>query len=97
MLFRSLFGRGTLECALVEMWNRRVEFHLFLPVSSVFQHLHPFMKALVDPQVPEWGEANKPCIAGFLSSSTVSFRSGPMWRARTTVLPTSPRWSRSIS
>ena len=62
-----LFGRGTLECALVEMWNRRVEFHLFLPVSSVFQHLHPFMKALVDPaQVPEWGEANKPCIAGFL-------------------------------
>ena len=61
-----LFGRGTLECALVEMWNRRVEFHLFLPVASVFQHLHPFMKALVDPQVPEWGEANKPRIADFL-------------------------------
>jgi glutathione S-transferase len=62
-----LFGRGTLECALVEMWNRRVEFHLFLPVMSVFQHLHPFMKPLVDPQVPEWGEANKPRIAAFLS------------------------------
>jgi glutathione S-transferase len=62
-----LFGRGTLECALVEMWNRRVEFHLFLPVMSVFQHLHPFMKPLVDPQVPEWGEANKPRIAEFLT------------------------------
>jgi glutathione S-transferase len=61
-----LFGRGTLECALVEMWNRRVEFHLFLPVTSVFQHLHPFMKPLVDRQVPEWGEANKPRIADFL-------------------------------
>jgi glutathione S-transferase len=62
-----LFGRGTLECALVEMWNQRVEFHLFLPVASVFQHLHPFMKPLVDPQVPEWGEANKPRIAEFLA------------------------------
>ncbi len=61
-----LFGRGTLESALVEMWNRRVEFHLFLPVASVFQHLHPFMKVLVDPQVPAWGEANKPRVAAFL-------------------------------
>jgi glutathione S-transferase len=31
-----LFGRGSLECALVELWNRRVEFHLFLPVTAVF-------------------------------------------------------------
>jgi glutathione S-transferase len=62
-----LFGRGSLECALVEMWNRRVELHLFLPVASVFQHLHPFMKTLVDPQVPAWGEANKPRVAEFLT------------------------------
>ncbi len=62
-----LFGRGSLECALVEMWNRRVELHLLLPVAAVFQHLHPFMKTLVDPQVPAWGEANKPRIAEFLT------------------------------
>jgi glutathione S-transferase len=61
-----LFGRGALDTASVEMWNRRVEFHLFLPVTTVFQHLHPYMKALVDPQVPEWGEANKPRIGDFL-------------------------------
>jgi glutathione S-transferase len=61
-----LFGRGPLAGALVEMWNRRVEFHLYLPVSSVFQHLHPGMKQLVDPQVPAWGEANKPLIFKFL-------------------------------
>jgi glutathione S-transferase len=61
-----LFGRGALDIASVEMWNRRVEFHLFLPVTTVFQHLHPYMKALVDPQVPEWGEANKPRIGDFL-------------------------------
>ena len=62
----ALFGRGALAIALVEMWNRRVEFHLFFPVAFVFQHLHPAMKPLVEPQVPAWGEANKPLIFKFL-------------------------------
>ncbi len=61
-----LFGQGAREIALVEMWNRRVEFHLFVPVSSIFQHLHPAMKEMVDPQVPAWGEANKPRVFEFL-------------------------------
>lgn len=61
-----LFGTGALEGALVEMWNRRVEFHLFAPVATVFQHLHPVMKLLVDPQIAEWGEVNKPRIFKFL-------------------------------
>jgi glutathione S-transferase len=61
-----LFGRGALEGALVEMWNRRAEHNLLGPVTSVFQHLHPFMKPLVDPQVPDWGEANKPRVFEFL-------------------------------
>jgi glutathione S-transferase len=61
-----LFGRDALESALIEMWSRRVEFHLYVPVSTVFQHLHPAMKAMVDPQVPAWGEANRPRIFDFL-------------------------------
>jgi glutathione S-transferase len=61
-----LFGRGALASALIEMWNRRVEFHLFLPVATVFQHLHPAMKAMIDPQVAAWGEANKPRVFDFL-------------------------------
>jgi glutathione S-transferase len=61
-----LFGRGAKESALVEMWNRRAEIHFFLPVASVFQHLHPAMKVLVDPQVPAWGEANKTRVVEFL-------------------------------
>jgi len=36
------------------------------PVTTAFQHLHPFMKPLVDPQVPDWGEANKPRALEFL-------------------------------
>lgn len=62
----ALFGRGALELALVEMWNRRAELHLLFPVAAVFQHLHPAMKQMVQPQVPDWGEANKPRVAAFL-------------------------------
>ena len=61
-----LFGRGALEVAMVEMWNWRAEFNLMGPVTTVFQHLHPFMKPLVNPQVPDWGEANKPRVFEFL-------------------------------
>jgi glutathione S-transferase len=61
-----LFGVGATGTALVEMWNRRAELHLLLPVSSVFQHLHPAMKQMVSPQVPDWGEANKPRVMAFL-------------------------------
>jgi glutathione S-transferase len=63
----ALFGRGALESALVEMWNRRAELHLFLPVAYMFQHLHPAMKAMVDPQVPAWGEWNRPRVLEFLA------------------------------
>ncbi len=61
-----LFGRGALDAALVEMWNRRAELHLLFPVASVFQHLHPAMQRMVSPQVPDWGEANKPRVLAFL-------------------------------
>ena len=61
-----LFGVGALQSAMVEMWNRRAELHLFFPVASVFQHLHPAMSRMVDPQVPQWGEANKPRVMQFL-------------------------------
>ena len=61
-----LFGRDAPERALVEMWNRRVEFGLFQPVAFAFRHLHPGMAAAEVPQVPEWGEANKPKALGFL-------------------------------
>jgi glutathione S-transferase len=61
-----LFGVGALQSALVEMWNRRAELHLLFPVASVFQHLHPAMSRMVDPQVPQWGEANKPRVMQFL-------------------------------
>ena len=62
-----LFGRGALEKARIEMWNRRVELHFLFPVSHVFRNTHPAMKEMEVPQVPEWAEANKPRIADFIA------------------------------
>src|SRR5260370_2655512 len=63
----SLFGRGALEIARVEMWNRRMELHFLFPVSHVFRNSHPAMKEMEVPQVPAWAEANKPRIQELLA------------------------------
>jgi len=62
-----LFGRGALESAQVEMWQRRLELHLLFPISHVFRNSHPAMAQMEIPQVPAWAEANKPRIAEFLA------------------------------
>jgi glutathione S-transferase len=62
-----LFGEGAREQALVEMWQRWVEFHLLTAVSQAFRHLHPAMAELEVPQVAAWGEANKPRALDFLA------------------------------
>jgi glutathione S-transferase len=72
-----LFGTGPLDSALVEMWNRRAELHLFFPVATIFQHLHPAMSRMVDPQVPAWGEANKPRVTQFLEFLNSELRDRP--------------------
>ncbi|WP_011580894.1 MULTISPECIES: glutathione S-transferase family protein [Chelativorans] len=62
----ALFGRDALTRARVEMWQRRIEFGLFIPVSAAFRHLHPAMKGWEVPQVPAWGEASKSKATEFL-------------------------------
>jgi len=61
-----LFGSGALGKAVVEMWQRRVEFNLFAPIANAFRHIHPAMKEWEIPQVPEWGEVNKPKAVDFM-------------------------------
>lgn len=55
-----LFGVDAFEKATVEMWQRRIEFGLFHHIAQAFRHLHPKMAHLEVPQVPVWGEINKP-------------------------------------
>ena len=54
-----LMGRDPLEKAMVEMWQRRVELYLFMPVAFAFRHLHPGAKVLEPEQVAQWGELNQ--------------------------------------
>jgi glutathione S-transferase len=62
----ALMGRGALGKAQVEMWQRRLEFNLFSAVANAFRHVHPAMKEWEVPQIPAWGEANKPKAVEFL-------------------------------
>jgi glutathione S-transferase len=62
----ALFGRGALGKALVEMWQRRMELNLLAVVAAAFRHIHPAMKEWEVPQLPEWGELNKPKAIEFL-------------------------------
>lgn len=62
----ALFGTGALGKAKVEMWQRRLELNLMVSVAAAFRHIHPAMKEWEVPQIPEWGDANKPKAIEFL-------------------------------
>jgi len=51
-----LMGTDARDRALVEMWQRRMEFEIFIPITQVFRNTHPFFKGRIT-QVPEYGEA----------------------------------------
>ncbi|MGM0584013.1 MAG: glutathione S-transferase [Pseudomonadota bacterium] len=57
----NLMGRDPLDAAIIEMWQRRAEFLVMLPVAAVFRHSHPSMATLED-QVQEWAESNRPRV-----------------------------------
>jgi glutathione S-transferase len=56
----NLFGATPLERAMVEMWQRRAEWCLLLPIAQVFRHTHPHMAKLEEPQIADWAAANRP-------------------------------------
>jgi glutathione S-transferase len=62
-----LFGTGALGKAMVEMWQRRIELNFLMPVANAFRHIHPAMKEWEIPQMPEWGEINKPKAVEFMA------------------------------
>lgn len=57
-----LMGRDPLDKARVEMWQRRMEMNFLWSIMHAFRHLHPNMAELEVPQVPAWGEANRPRV-----------------------------------
>ncbi|WP_412049267.1 MULTISPECIES: glutathione S-transferase [unclassified Hoeflea] len=61
-----LLGTDARDKAIVEMWNRRMEFNYLAPVAAAFRHTHPAMKEWEVPQLAEWGEINRPRAIAFL-------------------------------
>ncbi|MFQ5415596.1 MAG: glutathione S-transferase family protein [Myxococcota bacterium] len=50
-----LMGVGPVDRALVEMWNRRMELEVAIPIMQCFRNTHDFFKGRI-PQVAEYGE-----------------------------------------
>jgi glutathione S-transferase len=53
----NLFGGSAEEKALIEMWNRRVELNVLMPVAQGFRNMTGFFKDR-EKVVPEWGEVS---------------------------------------
>ncbi len=62
-----LMGEGAQGVALVEMWQRRMEFHLLMAVANVFRHAHPAMAEWEKPQIAAFSEANRPKVIDYLT------------------------------
>ena len=64
----NLFGRDAKERAIIDMWIRRAEFRLMVPLGQVWVHTHPFTAAVATQgfgkQFTEFGEANRKVFAG---------------------------------
>src|SRR5256885_1593174 len=50
-----LWGTGAKERALVDMWNRQMEFTILQPIADAFRQRHEFFKGRIR-QVPEYAD-----------------------------------------
>ena len=54
----NLMGRDAKEKAVIEMWNRRMEFEILMMTAGSFRNTSDFFKGRI-PQVPEYGKVCK--------------------------------------
>lgn len=57
-----MFGTTPLEQAQIDMWVRRIEFQLLIPVGMFWRHAHPLTAALLKQNI-EFGESNRETVA----------------------------------
>lgn len=63
----NLMGLDPLEEANIEMWQRRMEFNLYLPARAVLRHTTPEVRALEPVQISAWAELNRPRVGEALA------------------------------
>ncbi|MFZ0266284.1 glutathione S-transferase family protein [Caulobacter sp.] len=75
-----MFGTCALSQARTEMWVRRLEFQLMVPVGMYWRHAHPLTAALL-VQNKDFGESNKPVAAKTMSWLDRELADGREWIA----------------
>jgi glutathione S-transferase len=53
-----LFGADAKQRAVVEMWNRRMEFNILQPIADTFRQRHDFFKGRIR-QLPEYADVQR--------------------------------------
>lgn len=57
-----LFGTDPLEIARIDMWIRRAELRLGVPIGMIWVHTHPITAQFMK-QYPDFGDSNRPKVA----------------------------------
>lgn len=73
----NLMGRDAKEIAVIEMWQRRMEFAVLQNIAFVARHTIPAMQALEHVQVRAWGEACIPRMEEALRGLDARLRESP--------------------
>lgn len=62
-----LFGADQVGRAVVEMWQRQIEFYLLQPVLLTFRHSHPAAAKMGQAQIPALAESSRAKVLDFLA------------------------------
>lgn len=73
----NLMGADAKEAAVIEMWQRRMEFSVLMNIAFVARHTIPAMQALEHEQVPAWGEACVPRMEAALKGLDERLQASP--------------------
>lgn len=76
----AMFGTCALSQARTDMWVRRIEFQLMVPVGMYWRHAHPLTASLL-VQNREFGESNKPIAAKAMDWLDRELADGREWIA----------------
>ena len=75
-----MFGTCAVSQARTEMWVRRLEFQLMVPVGMYWRHAHPLTASLLT-QNRDFGESNKPIAAKTMTWLDRELADGREWIA----------------
>lgn len=75
-----LFGTCALSQARTDMWVRRIEFQVMVPVGLYWRHAHPLTASLL-VQNREFGESNRPIVAKAMGWLDRELADGREWIA----------------